>query len=127
MSRGGEQVRIRWGPAPGGPPLPHELVEVEEEEDEEDYDYEDDYDDSDDYDDYDDDGYYYYDDDEEELLSRRHTLRVSISVPDVEEERLWRGVTPCLTYPMMLQWPRVSFLLPGLLVMALTLWWLIFV
>lgn len=122
MSRGREQVRIRWGPAPGGPPLPHELVE-EEEEDEEDYDDDDDYDD---YDDYDDDGYHYYDDDEEDLLSRRHTLRVSISVPDGEEERLWGVVTPCLTYPMMLQRLRVSFLLPGLLVLALTLWWLIF-
>uniref|UniRef100_A0AAY4EDM1 Protein 4.1 n=1 Tax=Denticeps clupeoides TaxID=299321 RepID=A0AAY4EDM1_9TELE len=51
--RGGRQVRVRWAPAPGGPPLPGE----DEEEDDE------------------------YRCGDEELLVQR-TLRVSIAVPD---------------------------------------------
>ena len=92
---------------------------------EEEEDYSDDYDDDDYDEEYDVDGYYYYDDDEEEMLLRQHTVRVSISVP--EEEGQWGVATLCHTYPMVLQRARLSFLLSGLLVMVLALWWLILI
>ncbi|KAL2080500.1 hypothetical protein ACEWY4_024293 [Coilia grayii] len=125
LPRSREQVRVRWGPAPGGPPLPPEEEEEEEEEEDYDNDYTDD-DDDDEYDD-DDDGYYYHNNsDEKQLLSRQHTVRVSISVPDEEEEGQWWPATPCQMYPLVLPPQRVSFFLSGLLMIALTLCWLIF-
>lgn len=123
-----EQVRgVRWGSAPGGPPLPPQKEEDEEDEEDCEIDFTDD--DSYDTEDEDvDDGYSCYDNsDGEQLLPMQHTVRVSISFPDWEEQGRWWSSTMCQMYPMLLQPQRASFFLSGLLVVALTLWWLIFI
>lgn len=95
-------------PAPGGPPLYRHDYLLEEDEEDSEVDWVDGGDDE---------------EEEEEEQAHGHTLKVAINVP--EEGRSLDN--PCALNPARLQHSRMSFLLSGLLVMALTMLWLAFI
>ena len=59
----------------------------------------------------------------EEDQARGPTVRVSMPMPEEE----WSVTNPCQLYPARLPQSPISVLLSGLLVMALTLLWLVFI
>lgn len=92
-----QQVRVRWVPVPGGPPL---LQHMEEDEDDD-------------------------RNEEKDIEAQGHAVQVSIVLSTEEEES--RAARVCQRYPVVLHPPSVSFLLSSLLVLTLMLWWLVFI
>lgn len=92
-----QQVRVRWVPVPGGPPL---LQHMEEDEDDD-------------------------RNEEKDIEAQGHAVQVSIALSTEEKES--RAARVCQLYPVVLHHPPVSFLLSSLLVLTLMLWWLVFI